>query len=73
MTENKAKTVMVTVTGSITLSEHSSFRSQCALARLSAKDAVAMAIREWLAARGIMPEGTVHGGDCGKNGGDDDE
>lgn len=69
MTENKAKAVMVTVTGSITLDEHRSFRSQSSLAGLSAKDAVAMAIREWLAARGIMPEGKFYVPACSGGGG----
>lgn len=56
MSDTKPKLVTVTVAGSLPLDEYRAFRAQSALEGLRANAAVALAVREWLAARGKIPE-----------------
>jgi hypothetical protein len=51
MSEVPKKVVMATCTGSLPLAEYRKFKSYAALEGLKIADAVALAMREWVAAR----------------------
>jgi len=51
MTDIIKKSVMATCTGSLPLPEYRTFKSYAALEGLKIADAVALAMREWIAAR----------------------